>query len=102
MMIAAALAVALSARAPRDRIVHRHLSVAGWDIRLYHDTFTDTVTCTLTTKTMRFHRDLVIFHLGRDVDTSDAYFRIDRAPARRATEAFGLLQAPDSSRDAAG
>src|SRR5258708_22986552 len=103
MIIAAALAMAFSSHAPwgapwgpthtpRDQIMRRHLVVSGWDLRIYHDKFAGAVSCTLNTPTMSFHRDLVIFHLGDGADTANAYFRIDAAPARRAPEAYALLQ----------
>lgn len=93
MIVAAVLAMALSGHPPRVQIVRRHLVAAGWSIRVYRDTFTGAVTCSLATKTMRFHRDLVIFRLARAADTTDSYFRIDGSPARRVEEAFAQVQA---------
>ena len=73
MIIAAALAIALSGHAnrfhrhppvqrpPRVQVVKRHFTVAGWSLRTYRDTFTGTLSCSLATKTMRFRRDALIF-----------------------------------------
>lgn len=105
MIVAAALAVALSRdtnwfhrhpraqRPPRVQIVKRHLTVAGWSLRLYHDTFTDALSCSLATGAMRFHRDALIFRLGRVGDTTHAYVRIDGAPAKPVAEGFSEVQA---------
>lgn len=105
MIIAAALAIALSGhtnrfhrhppvqRPPRVQVVKRHFTVAGWSLRTYRDTFTGALSCSLATKTMRFRRDALIFRLGPPQDTTHAYVRIDGAPARPVAEGFSEVQA---------
>ncbi|MBA3810705.1 MAG: hypothetical protein H0X27_03485 [Caulobacteraceae bacterium] len=93
MIVATALAIALSGHAARGQIERRHLASDGWSIRLYRDTFTGALSCSLASKTMRFRRDALIFHLGHPPDTTHAYFRIDGAPARPVAEGFSEVQA---------
>jgi hypothetical protein len=83
-MIAAAY-FALSLLAGQTTTVHRH--VGGWTIKATTDRFTKAVTCSMTKGRVAFRQDVLIFHLSRLTDTSDAYFRVDAGPVRSVREA---------------
>ncbi len=90
MSVIAALALASFFNHPRQRVevTHRYIRVAPWEIGVDRDTFTGAVTCSLAAKRVHFKSGALIFHLGRDVETTHAAFRVDGGPARPVSQAF--------------
>jgi hypothetical protein len=83
-MIAAAY-FSLSLLAAQTGTVHRH--VGGWTLKVSTDSFTGAVACSMTKGRVEFRNDVLIFHLSRLDDTSDAVFRVDGGPVRSVREA---------------
>lgn len=83
-MLAAAY-FALSLLAGQTKTVHRH--VGGWTVKVTTDRFTKAVTCQMTKGRVEFRNDVLIFHLSRLADSSDADFRVDGGPVRSVREA---------------
>ena len=90
MFMIAALALA-SLFHPHHRppeVAQRLYGVGGWVIGVDHDTFTGAVSCSLTSRHVHFKNGVLIFHLGRRLETTHAFFRIDGAAARPVSQAF--------------
>ena len=84
-MIAAAYLALNLFGAGQTSTVHRH--VGGWIVKVTTDRFTKAETCQLAKGHVEFRKDVLIFHLSRLDDTSNAYFRVDDGPARSVREA---------------
>jgi len=86
MLAAAALALSILGSGDRTQIVTRSVKVGDWTAKVRSDQFTGEVSCSLVGRRISLHRDTLVFHLGRDIDTSQAFFRIDGGPARSVRE----------------
>jgi hypothetical protein len=86
MLAAAALALSLLGAHDESQIATRAVAVGDWTAKVRADRFTGEVTCSLAGRGMSFHRDTLVFHLGRSVDSAQAFFRIDGGPARSVRE----------------
>ena len=86
MLAAAVLALSILGSDDHAQIVTRSVKVGDWTARVRSDQFTGEVSCSLAGRRISFHRDTLVFHLGRDVDTSQAFFRIDGGPVRSVRE----------------
>ena len=86
MLAAAALALSLLGSHDEPQVATRALAVGDWTAKVRTDRFTGEVTCSLTGQGMSFHRDTVVFHLGRSIDSSQAFFRVDAGAARSVRE----------------
>ena len=79
-MIAAALLALHLFGQPQVRETTRH--IGGWTLRVERDSFTGSAACWIGKQDIEFQRDALVFHLGHDVDTSDAVFRVDEGAVR--------------------
>jgi hypothetical protein len=70
------------------QVTHRLYGLAGWQIDVNRDTFTDAVSCSLTASHVRFKNDTLIFHLGPGVEATHAVFRLDGGVPRPVSEVF--------------
>jgi len=86
MMAAAVLALSILGHRDDGQIATRSIQVAEWTAKIRTDRFTGEVNCSLSARRISFHRDTLVFHLGRDVDTSQAVFRVDGAAAQNVRE----------------
>ena len=86
MLAAAALSLALLGSRGEPQIAIRSLAVGDWTAKVRTDRFTGEVTCSLAGRGLSFHRDTVVFNLGRSVDTAQAFFRIDGGVAHSVRE----------------
>ena len=67
------------------------VQTAGWTISVRRDSFVGAVTCDARRGAVQMKNALVLFSLGRDVDTGEAVYRIDAGPAHSVNEvAFRL------------
>jgi len=83
-MIAAALLALTLFGHPQVRETTRH--VGGWTLRIDKDAFTGQASCWIGKQDIEFQRDSLVFHLGHETDTSDAYFRVDDGAVRSVRE----------------
>jgi hypothetical protein len=83
-----AVALALSMLGPHGdpQVAARTVKLGDWTAVIRSDQFTGEISCSLAGPAMRFHRDTLVFKLGRGVDSSQAFFRIDGGPARNVRE----------------
>jgi hypothetical protein len=86
MLAAAALVLSMLGQGDSGQVAVKLLRVGDWKAEVSTDRFTGEVSCALTAHRVSFHRDTLVFHLGRDVDTSEAFFRIDNGPVRSVRE----------------
>jgi hypothetical protein len=87
MLAAAALALSIFGHRDDGQIATRTLKLGEWTATIRADRFTGAVSCVLDARRMHFARDTLTFRLGGDVDTSNAYFRIDAGAAHSVREA---------------
>lgn len=86
MLAVAVLVLSMLGQADGGQVAVKSLRVGEWKAEISTDRFTGEVSCALTARRMSFHRDTLVFHLGRDVDTSEAFFRVDNGPVRSVRE----------------
>jgi len=86
MLMAAALALSILGPGDQAQVVTQSVKVGDWTAKVRRDQFTAEVSCSLVGRRVSFHRDTLVFHMGRDVDTSQAFFRIDNGPVRSVRE----------------
>jgi hypothetical protein len=86
MLAAAVFALSLLGQGDQAQIAVKTLKIGDWTAKIRSDQFTGEVSCSLVGRRMSFHRDTLVFHLGRGVDTSQAFFRVDRGPVRSVRE----------------
>jgi hypothetical protein len=86
MLAAAALVLSILGQGEGGQVATRTLRVGEWKAEINTDRFTGEISCALTGRRMSFHRDTLVFRLGRDVDSSQAFFRIDNGPVRSVSE----------------
>ena len=86
MLTAGLLALAMLGSEGDNQIATRTVHAGAWTARVRTDRFTGEIACSLRGPGMSFHRDTVVFELGRHVDTSQAFFRLDAGPARSVRE----------------
>jgi len=86
MLMAAVLALSILGPGDHAQIVTRTVVVDDWTAKVRSDQFTGEVSCSLVGRRISFHRDTLVLHLGRDVDTSQSFFRIDEGPVRSVRE----------------
>jgi hypothetical protein len=84
MIAAAFLAITLFGHPQVEQRTHH---VDGWTLRIDRDTFTGQASCWIGKQDIEFQRDALVFHLGREADTSDAQFRVDDGAVRSVREA---------------
>jgi hypothetical protein len=84
-MIAAAYLALTLFGSGQTSTVHRH--VGGWTVAATSDRFTKAVSCAVSKGHVEFRNDVLIFHLSRLDDTTNAFFRVDDGPARSVREA---------------
>jgi hypothetical protein len=83
----AAAALALSILGGQDgQVAVQVLKTGDWTTKVRSDRFTGEISCSLQTSRIGFHRDTLVFRLGRDTDTSEAFFSVDGGPARSVRE----------------
>lgn len=87
MIAASLIALSLFGHWPHAQTITQTRKAADWTIRITRDTFTDRISCSLSKRDIRFERDSLVFDLGRESDTGDAYFRVDDGAARSVREA---------------
>lgn len=85
-MLTAILALSILGGADHAQIVTRSLKVGDWTAKVRSDQFTGETSCSLVGRRISFHRDTLVFHLGRDIDTSQSFFRVDDGPVRSVRE----------------
>ena len=83
MLAAAFLGLVLFGH-PQVRETTRH--IGGWTLRIDKDSFTGKASCWIGKQDIEFQRDTLVFHLGRETDTGDAWFRIDDGAVRSVRE----------------
>ena len=86
MLTAGLLALAMLGSRGDDQIAVRTVRSGDWTAKVRTDRFTGEIACTLRGPGMSFHRDTVVFEMGRHVDTSQAFFRLDGGAARSVRE----------------
>ncbi|HEX4179304.1 MAG TPA: hypothetical protein VHY32_00785 [Caulobacteraceae bacterium] len=86
MLAAVALALSMLGSGDDAQISARSLKVGDWTAVVRSDRFTGEITCSLKAHAISFHRDTLVFNLGREIDSSQAFFRIDGGPARSVRE----------------
>jgi hypothetical protein len=91
MLLAAALVLSsvLHPGQPHPpQVKQHHYETGGWRLTVGHDVFTDSIVCTLKSRSMHYRNETLIFHLKRGLETTHAYFKIDDEPARPVSDAF--------------
>ena len=86
MLAAALLALSILGSGDHAQIVTRSVRVGEWTAKVRSEQFTGETSCSLAGRGVSLHRDTLVFHLGRDIDTSQAFFRIDGGPVRSVRE----------------
>jgi hypothetical protein len=86
MLTVGLLALAMLGARGDDQISVRTVHSGAWTAQVQTDRFTGEISCRLRGPRMSFHRDTVVFELGRHVDTAQAFFRLDAGPARSVRE----------------
>jgi hypothetical protein len=86
MLTAGLLALAMLGSRGDDQVAVRSVRTGAWVAKVRTDRFTGEVSCSLRGPDMSFHRDTVVFELGRHVDSAQAFFRIDGGAARSVRE----------------
>lgn len=84
-MIAAAYLALTLFGSGQTSTIHRY--VGGWTVKATSDRFTKIVTCSIAKGHVEFRKDVLIFHLSRLDDTTNAFFRVDDGPPRSVREA---------------
>ncbi len=77
----------------RPQVTRHRYVTGGWLLTVGRDHFTDALTCSLKTRTMRYRSETVIFHLGRGLETTHAVYKIDDGPAAPVSDAFHEVEA---------
>jgi len=86
MLMAAVLALSILGPGDQAQVVTQSVKVGDWTTKVRRDQFTAEVSCSLVGRRISFHRDTLVFHMGHDVDTSQAFFRVDNGPVRSVRE----------------
>jgi hypothetical protein len=93
MLLAAALAFTSVLHTHQPQMTRHRYATGGWSLTVSHDRFTDAVTCSLKTRTIRYRNETLIFHLKRGLETTHAFYRIDDGPAAPVSKAFHEVEA---------